>query len=423
MDAKHEIVKKAGAVVLVASVLSAACYGLEISLATQTPAVIGIDPSAALVAVSALAAVIVGLVLAEKPTILRSEGPGNRSIDRPGQAEMSTRTQGSVLIISETLLVVSIFTAFIGIGALVNAVQATTKPNEASFQALEMASIVAGIAWVFVLLASASTKSPAEVMALATVERERFDVGARHRQSWQSTWISSEGGSSNPRTLNDASLKWIQKETGAPARRLAWVITFVVFALFYASCMFSAVTGSLPTEVNALIRILVTAPLVDAALFAIGSRIVWSAMERALVAARNGQRGSRAKWLSISVGCLLSLSIVPALAFGFWAAAVVQSAILVSAWSIQLRSPLTILKTEIGQLPSLRNSVAGLAALNSAAKAEIRDFPLPTEPAPERTSHFSGRFQRLGPVPTRTARWLPRGAHSRYARARHTRPS
>ncbi|MEB0000530.1 hypothetical protein QN367_15715 [Cryobacterium sp. RTS3] len=391
MDAKRRIVTKAWLVVLVAAILSVTMYGAEIisGFQTQTLPTIGIDPAAALVAVSAFSAVIIGVVLADRAGVGDRRSPP--SVD-PG--EESFHGLASALILADTLVLASVFTAFIGLGALFNAFQQvatwsdslSSAKSSPSLQNTLLALIVAGIAWVFVLLAAANTKSQSEVRAVAKFEEETYKVAAQRRSSWQSDWMQVNKTGLGHDVLGDAELRRIQAAT-TPSRNseflrvvLSYFILFLAFSYFVFNLGGRVIQVSNPAE---FALAYIGAPTGAAVFFTVLGALAYLSLRQALVSSKNRERMSRGLWVGCIFLCLLPSTWAAFIAFGPTLTACafgLYCLVLSAVWLLALRSKLTPVRVP-GLLDRADDrKIAELTGLYYAVSAQLRNFPLPGVP-------------------------------------------
>lgn len=382
LDAKRRIVAKARSSVAAALAVSVVLYGTEIFAGTQSSSFpsLGIDPSSALLAVSVFSVIVVGLVLADKNAIEVHGSEGEDSRTLANKWKESAHTQASALILADTLTGVSIFTAFIGIGALVRAGQLMVAPMDESnvLQNIEMAVIVGGIAWTFVLLAAANLKSPAEVTARAAYRAEIYSKAVRRRGDWQRKWMRAGDGLG---VFTDVELKSILGKTGNAVRLTivsGMALNFLLFFIFFAVADEHNATGIVLNVLKSA-----TAALPIALFFALVGTIAQFPLRRATVAQRNGQGWSCVGWGVATVACVAPPVVAAGIAVS-WMAVVVfflYASVLAAAWILYRSPEVTSVSVEAGGDLAVTNKAFGLAALHAAVREQLRTAPLPIEPA------------------------------------------
>ncbi|MEB0004966.1 hypothetical protein QN357_18775 [Cryobacterium sp. RTC2.1] len=392
MDAKRRIFVKAYHAFIAAFILSAAMYGAEIMAGSQSGSMpsIGIDPAAALLAVTAFSALIVGLVLADRSLIVdtRTSRPAD-------QGENPFHVLASVLVFADMLVASSVFTAFIGLGALVNAVQLAIVGSESpagsaakmstSLQNVLLAFVVAGIAFVFVLLAAANSRSQAEVRAVKTFAEETYNTAAQRRIAWQARWMQVHPSKPGREVLSDLELKLVQKALRPSAFAELWrvIVAYSVIFLGFFIFVFD-LRGGMQTVNNPLefLWVYVASHAIAVGFYTLFGVLAYLSFRQALVSLRNNHVPNAIGWSTGVAFSLLPTTWAAFIALGPFLGGLVLAlygVLLAAVWFLNRKSKVALVDLAGVPLVGVNRKVQ-LAAFYYAVGAQLRNFSLPEEP-------------------------------------------
>ncbi|TFD88582.1 hypothetical protein E3T61_12185 [Cryobacterium lactosi] len=391
-DSRRAIVNRALRISAFAVAGSILLYGAELFSAVQIPNIpvpaLGIEPEEALLAVSVFALVVVGIVLSDKRPVFRSS-----LVDAEFAASTASlhKAQAAALILSETLVGVSVLIAFIGASALIRGIQVYFTSKATPFDGLILALVVAGIAWVFVLIAAANTRSPAEAMAMATYEEETYDVAANHRGVWQTRWLRHATSSSPMGILTDTNLAQILRSVRAASWKFVGLFlayttaVFLAFFVVYLTVSTNPYWSVLSSVPGLFARALGAACIVGT----IGATACFP-VQRAFVAGRNARWRRSVALLIGSLACVMASTMFIQLAYGLLSASIVSLLHVLSliiVWILHNRSErASVTMSQVGRT-TVDSGLAGQTSIYLAVREELRDFPMPRRQEQRSPSH------------------------------------